>query len=729
MRLWILLIAISAAGLVAFVPSAGAIDNCPQPQLAAAGTNLGCDPGGGGEDPGILDVYVTTSPVATAGSPMWDDENLTYTVQVSNMNGLEDATNVQLTSEITSGSATFVSSSAGQGSCTQYTCNLGTIAANEMATVTLVVHPSAGTLKNKFTATSTTLDGDSKAQTSTVRSSTPTAAIDWSMPQRARDTNNDGLIDAGPPPGGYTPSSWSVTLDACGSQPGHKTISQYKWEVQGLPEQVTSNCQHTINVPREAVYPTKLTVMLNDGTSVTANREVKVVDRFIAVMGDSYASGEGDPQTFIQWGSDSVIAWPTWDDVRCHRSMYAASARAARIMELQDPHSSVTYLSRACSGATIAQGILGGYKGIETSPGAPNLPPQLQQVRSIVGNARIDDLLISIGGNDVGFANIIAACITGLDCSADQALANDFNASVAALQTSGYPAMRTAIEDSSTGLNADSTFITEYPDFTTDSSGNRCEYMGGDILWPFSINKTEADWAAGTVLATLTNTLKGQVDAAKAAGLDWTYVGGVQDAWTKTGQYGHGYCVGDPGVRDPNRWVRTFKDSCDLQGPPSYFVLGAHVCSTDTTTGMFHPNEAGHLAIGQRYVAALSPKEPSLDPEPPAGGGGDPGEGGGDPGTGGGDPGTGGGDPGTGGNPPNGDPTGVGGNLPPGIPIVGSSGGTPKKAGKCSTLKGKKRAKCVKKACGRYRGRSRKAKLKYRACVKVVTRRAVTQKG
>ena len=198
--------------------------------------------------------------------------------------------------------------------------------------------------------------------------------------------------------------------------------------------------------------------------------------------------------------------------------------------------------------------------------------------------------------------------------------------------------------------------------------------MGGDILWPFSINKTEADWAAGTVLATLTNTLKDQVDAAKQAGLDWTYVGGVQDAWTRTGQYGHGYCVGDPGVRDPNRWVRTFKDSCDLQGPPSYFLLGAHVCSTDTTTGMFHPNEAGHLAIGQRYVAALSPKEPALDP---AGGGGDPGTGGGDPGTGGGDPGTGGGDPGTGGGDPGtggGDPApvaatpGIGGNLPIGDP-------------------------------------------------------------
>jgi Domain of unknown function DUF11 len=727
MRSCLLLIAISVAGLVAFVPSAGALPpaGCPEPQLTA----LPCDPGGG-EDPGTLSVDVSTSPAATVGSPAWDDENLTYTVQVSNMNALHDAGSVQLTSEVTLGSATFVSSSASQGSCTQYTCNLGTIAADGIATVTLVVHPSAGTLKNRFTASSSTIEGATAVQTSTIRSSTPTAAIDWSMPQRARDANNDGLIDSGPPPGGYTPSSWSVTLDACGSQAGHRTISQYRWEVQGLPEQVTPNCQHTITVPREQVYPTKLTVMLTDGSSVTASRDVRVVDRFIVVMGDSYASGEGDPHSFIQWGSGTVLAWPTWDDVRCHRSMYAASARAARILETDDPHSSVTYLSRACSGATIAQGILGGYHGIEASPSAPDLPPQLQQVRQLVGNARIDDLLISIGGNDAGFAAIIADCMLPGWCYDNAALVSNFNTAIEGLKVSHYPEMRNAIEDASSGLNADSTFITEYPDFTTDSSGNSCGTIGGDIApWPFGINQDEANWASHTVLATITNTLKEQVTIAKAAGLDWNYVGGVQDAWTKAGQYGHGYCVGDAGQRDPNRWVRTFRDSCDLQGPPAGYVFGAYYCSHETTTGMFHPNEAGHLAIGRRYVAALTPKPPALDPEPPAGGGGDPGTGGGDPGTGGGDPGTGGGDPGTGGLPdlPNGDPTGVGGNLG-GVPDTPAVGGA-KKGGKCSTLGGRKRAKCVARACKRYRGRSKKAKLKYRACVKVVTRKAVTQRG
>jgi Domain of unknown function DUF11 len=667
------------------------------------------------EDPATLSLDVSTTPAATAGSPAWDDENLTYTVQVANMNGLHDATSVQLTSEITLGGATFVSSSASQGSCTQYTCNLGTIASDELATVTLVVKPNAGTLRNKFTATSTGVTGGSEVQTSVISSSTPTAAIDWSMPQRARDTNGDNLIDNGPPPGGYTPSSWSVTLDACGSQPGHKTISQYKWEVQGLPEQVTSSCQHTITMPREQVYPTKLTVMLTDGSSVTANRDVKVVDRFIVVMGDSYASGEGNPHSFIDYGSGVVDAWPTWDDVRCHRSMWASSARAARVLEVEDPHSSVTYLSKACSGAQISAGILGTYGGIEPS-GAP-LPPQIDQVRAVVGNARIDDLLISIGGNDAGFATIIADCMLPGDCFNNTDLVNDHNAAIQALNTSHYPAMRAAIKNGTTGLNAQSTFITEYPDFTKNDTGDACDAIGADILWPLSINKAEAQWAADTVLANITNMLKHQVDLAQADGDDWNYVGGVQDAWRQAGQFGHGYCVGDPGVRDPNRWVRTFKDSCDLQGPPAGYIFGAYYCHADTTTGQFHPNEAGHWAIAQRYLASLRAKPPMLGPEP-----------------GGGDPGTGGGDPGTGGNTgdlpdlPNGDGTGVGPNLPPNTPVLGGTGGTPKKAGKCSKLKGKKRAKCVKKACGRYKGSTRKAKLKYRACVKVVTRKAITQK-
>ena len=241
----------------------------------------------------------------------------------------------------------------------------------------------------------------------------------------------------------------------------------------------------------------------------------------------------------------------------------------------------------------------------------------------------------------------------------------------------------------------------------------------------------------GTVLATLTNTLKDQVDAAKAAGLDWNYVGGVQDAVDQAGP-----------VRARLLRRRPWR--------PRPEPLGAHVQGLVRPPGPALVLRARRARVQHRHDHRHVPPERGRPPgDRPAVRGGALAEGArarsGAPGGrrrrprrgrrrsghrrrrpghrrrrprhwrrrprhGAGDP-------------PNGDPTGVGGNLPPGIPIVGGTGGSPKKAGKCSTLKGKKRAKCVKKACGRYRGRSRKAKLKYRACVKVVTRKAVTQKG
>lgn len=111
----------------------------------------------------------------------------------------------------------------------------------------------------------------------------------------------------------------------------------------------------------------------------------------IVSLGDSYGSGEGNPdlhqifdprpESFFQ------VHRPTqWVDKRCHRSATAGPAEAARRLEASDPKTSVTFLSFACSGATIDTmwgtdavdpykppepgaptntGILGPYSGVE----------------------------------------------------------------------------------------------------------------------------------------------------------------------------------------------------------------------------------------------------------------------------------------------------------------------------------------------------------------------------
>ena len=127
MRLWILLIAISAAALVAFVPSAGAIDDCPLPN-AAAGTNFGtgCDPAGRGPRHARRDV--STTPAATVGSPAWNDENLTYTVQVATCTGRRPMASI--VGETPLGERRAGLEGRRQRSCTGMTCNLGSIAAS-----------------------------------------------------------------------------------------------------------------------------------------------------------------------------------------------------------------------------------------------------------------------------------------------------------------------------------------------------------------------------------------------------------------------------------------------------------------------------------------------------------------------------------------------------------------------------------------------------------------------
>lgn len=465
------------------------------------------------------------------------------------------------------------------------------------------------------------------------------AAFDWTMPARSVDANGDSRLDmpADGPPGGYAPSVFRVNLNACSSTGGDGVT--YRWQIAGQPEVTTSSCTRELDLP-EGNYSTTLTVRRPSGATGSVTRNLKVLDRLIVVMGDSYGSGEGNPHTPIQYGSSTfegwVQAWPTWADRRCHRSNHAASARAALALENADPRSSVTYLSRACSGATISEGVIGQYAGVEKHDGdlPAMLPPQVDEVESLIsrpggGEAKIDDLLISVGGNDIGFAPIITKCMEQGDCHLNTETLNYFETKIAGLDEL-YRQMRLRLD--SDLPNTGEIYVTEYPDFTTNAAGARCA-IGGDIFVGHDINVNESNWASTQVLGRLNNGLQTEV---LAGGDKWNYVGGVAAAFTQLGEFGHGYCVGDPGVRDPNRWVRTFVDSCDLQGPPAGFNFSVYYCHASKTFGQFHPNPQGHQAIANRYVVSLNANPPTVD-DVPGGGAGDGGGGDGGGGTGGGD--------------------------------------------------------------------------------------------
>ena len=187
-----------------------------------------------------------------------------------------------------------------------------------------------------------------------VRSTTaggPTALLTWSLPSRfGMDIDGDGLVDYFTSTGTISPGSWQINLNGCGSTPGTSAISGYEWMVGSTVVGTTCSLTHT--VPSLGSYAVKLKVTDAAGNFAEAITTVVVRDALIVSLGDSVASGEGNPDipwNFNPFGSE------TWQLERCHRSALAGTAQAAIQLEQADPHTSVTFLHLACSGGRIEQ--------------------------------------------------------------------------------------------------------------------------------------------------------------------------------------------------------------------------------------------------------------------------------------------------------------------------------------------------------------------------------------
>jgi hypothetical protein len=224
-----------------------------------------------------------------------------------------------------------------------------------------------------------------------------------------------------------------------------------------------------LNIP----YPHGAWIKVEIGGRQVAEVLASVNDVFIVGMGDSFAAGEGNPDVPVRfsptrsmdydaWGAlrgypARVGSWQSigdkdfieenarWLDQACHRSLYSHQLRVALQLAVEDPRRAVTFVSVACSGAETLDGLFLRYKGNEWVP----TPPEFSQLSAVAeaqcgGKARdqelpeayhmkgripelkgnlvmrrcdaevarkIDLLLLSIGGNDIGFARLVANAV------------------------------------------------------------------------------------------------------------------------------------------------------------------------------------------------------------------------------------------------------------------------------------------------------------------------------
>jgi len=455
--------------------------------------------------------------------------------------------------------------------------------------------------------------------------------LDWKMADRFwLDRNRDDLIDYPRSPGDISPDQWQVNVRLRKNGRDCKASSNYRFFADGaqLPREKKGPCRYRIFFPSEAEgesFYVEARVREEGEFLPYAADDVTVEDWLIVSLGDSVASGEGNPDV------PSLVRRAKWQKRRCHRSAWAGPARAAQRLELKEDHSSVTFVHLACSGGQVegiqpdGGGILSPFRGREMKPGEdkdapcdPKLPqppclaPQVDEAAHLVGNREIDATLLGVGANDAYFGPTTAFCIVVEDCpdkhfNPRQALDGEcvpgaeveICTALAELTAERLALLANRYEKLNAGLVAlmgpgsqSRVYPTEYFDPTRDADGRYCNALpddsfGGPLLEIARIFKRadgfkrkELRWAHDNFLVPLNQAL----DVASVA-YGWSFVGGVKEAYRE-----HGFCAG----RD--RWVVTTRDS--------YINLGTSGLKFKDAVdvrlaGMFHPNRAGHRATGK----------------------------------------------------------------------------------------------------------------------------------
>ncbi|MBR1282617.1 hypothetical protein JQ597_11280 [Bradyrhizobium sp. AUGA SZCCT0177] len=267
-----------------------------------------------------------------------------------------------------------------------------------------------------------------------------------------------------------TPIDHPITVRLTGPVPVGATCA-WSFDDGDGPQGSTFDCAEPVNFRvrygRTTVASVDVSAGSDGGQRVAT--EISVRDIFIAGLGDSVASGEGNPDRPIALSDDgfcfrsylgsaasqyyrpsragykggraceapdTMAVWQRqsalWLNAACHRSLYSYQTRTALALAVQFPHIAVTYLPLACTGATIADGLFGSQRARDCPPSKSGscrgtVNAQLAELREAVTAAKgrqpdrkLDLVLLSVGANDIYFSGLVADVI--VDTATERAL-------------------------------------------------------------------------------------------------------------------------------------------------------------------------------------------------------------------------------------------------------------------------------------------------------------------
>lgn len=160
------------------------------------------------------------------------------------------------------------------------------------------------------------------------------------------------------------------------------------WSVNGREQASETPCRNSVllHLPYpKGSFAFEGVVAVTSGGAVLGQIIVRTHDTLVVSMGDSFAAGEGSPdrpadlsrlqipnpyvghKPYLWWldsnGQSAKAVLPEsasadWWSLECHRSLFSPHVLAALKMAADDPYDSLTYLSYACAGASVLDGLL-----------------------------------------------------------------------------------------------------------------------------------------------------------------------------------------------------------------------------------------------------------------------------------------------------------------------------------------------------------------------------------
>ena len=366
------------------------------------------------------------------------------------------------------------------------------------------------------------------------------------------------------------PNGYGVQLDASHSV-GIQPTTTFSWTV-------TDSLGHTtplggedprIDLP-QGPYTVQLTAtgLLGSIGPQYATADVQVKDVLIVAIGDSYASGEGNPvvpDAFDpQWAYSPDPAMNA-ENADAHRSTIAGPAQFALQLQEANPQEAVTFVSVADSGASIPAGVLGPMPSI----GDPSvkLPAQISELESIIGTRHIDVLTVSVGADDIGFSTLAEHLIENTDFGdpSRASILSQFQK-----QPAGIAGALRRARHGDPGAGPRPGAGDGIPRYHPQSARpGRPDPRAGR----HHIDQQERRaFASAKIIPALDAAV-----AAAAKRYNWTLVKGINEDFRT-----HGYPSTVP-------WIRTLGQSLEMQGDAD---------------GTFHPNAAGQQDIAEHLLAA-----------------------------------------------------------------------------------------------------------------------------